>query len=61
MVQFENETIGLEILEDGICLENGWTITPLVLPVVSLLSHYYWLSSLSLKLLHLLNRSISSK
>ena len=36
MVQFENETISLENLEDDICLENGWTITPLVPPVVSL-------------------------
>ena len=36
MVQFENDTISLVIPEDGVRLENGWTITPLVPPVVSL-------------------------
>ena len=36
MVQFENDTISLAIPEDGVRLENGWTITPLVPPVVSL-------------------------
>ena len=35
-VQFESDIISLAIPEDGICLENGWTITPLVPPVVSL-------------------------
>ena len=33
MVQFENDTISLEISE---VLKNGWTITPLIPPVVSL-------------------------
>ena len=42
-VQFENSTISLVIPEDGICLKNGWTITPLVPPVVSLHCCYYWL------------------
>ena len=36
LVQFENDTISLAIPEDGVHLENGWTITPLVPPVVSL-------------------------
>ena len=36
MVQFENDIISLVIPEDGVCLENGWTIKPLVPPVVSL-------------------------
>ena len=42
-VQFENSTISLVIPEDGITLKNGWTITPLVPPVVSLHCCYYWL------------------
>ena len=41
-VQFEDNTISLIIPEDGICLKNGWTITPLVPPVVSLHCCYYW-------------------
>ena len=40
LVQFENDTISLAIPEDGVHLENGWTITPLVPPVVSLRSRY---------------------
>ena len=42
-VQFEDNTISLVIPEDGICLKNGWTITPLVPPVVSFQFWYYWL------------------
>ena len=35
-VQFEGDTIRLEIDENGVCLQNGWEITPLIAPVVSL-------------------------
>ena len=35
-VQFEGDTIRLEIDEDGVCLQNGWEILPLIAPVVSL-------------------------
>ena len=35
-VQFEDEAISLAIPEEGVCLPNGWTITPLVSPRVSL-------------------------
>ena len=34
-VEFETDNISLSIPEDGICLQNGWTIKPLVPPVVS--------------------------
>lgn len=34
-VEFEVDKISLSIPEDGVCLQNGWTITPLVPPVVS--------------------------
>ena len=34
-VQFKENSISLEVPEDGICLANGWAITPLVPPVVS--------------------------
>ena len=61
MVQFENDSIRLAIPKDGVCLENGWTIKPLIPPVVSLGCLYCWLCMPSLKLLHLLNRLTSSK
>ena len=35
-VQFESDTIRLAIDDDGVCLHNGWKITPLMAPVVSL-------------------------
>ena len=35
-VQFEGDTIRLAIDDDGVCLHNGWKITPLMAPVVSL-------------------------
>ena len=35
-VQFEGDTIRLAIDDDGVCLQNGWKITPLMAPVVSL-------------------------
>jgi len=35
-VQFEGDTIRLEIDDDGVCLQNGWEILPLIAPVVSL-------------------------
>ena len=35
-VQFEDEAISLAIPDDGVCLPNGWTIRPLVSPIVSL-------------------------
>ena len=56
MVQFENDTISLEISEDGICLENGWTITPLIPPVVSLCCQHYCVCGLTLTLLHYSNQ-----
>ena len=56
MVQFENDSISLEIPEDGVCLENGWTITPLIPPVVSLCCQHYYVCGLTLKLLHYSNR-----
>ena len=34
-VQFESDTIRLAISEDGVCLQNGWEIIPLIAPVVS--------------------------
>ena len=34
-VQFESDTIRLAIPEDGVSLQNGWEITPLIAPVVS--------------------------
>ena len=34
-VEFEVDKISLSIPDDGVCLQNGWTITPLVPPVVS--------------------------
>ena len=34
-VEFEVDEISLSIPEDGVCLQNGWTIKPLVPPVVS--------------------------
>ena len=36
VVQFEDDTICLDIDENGVCLQNGWEITPLITPVVSL-------------------------
>ena len=36
-VQFEDEAISLEIPEEGVCLPNGWAITPLESPIVSLM------------------------
>ena len=36
-VQFEDEAISLEIPDDGVCLPNGWAITPLASPIVSLM------------------------
>ena len=53
MVQFENDSISLEISEDGIC---GWTITPLIPPVVSLCCQHYYVCGLTLKLLHYSNQ-----
>ena len=50
MVQFENDTISLVISEDGICLENGWTITPLIPPVVSLCCQLYCVCGLTLNI-----------
>ena len=44
-VQFEDEAISLEIPEDGVCLQNGWAIKPLVSRRVSLC---YYLSSVLL-------------
>ena len=38
MVKFEDDQITLDIPEEGIVLENGWTITPHTYPGVSL--HY---------------------
>ena len=38
MVQFENDTISLAISEECVGLENGWTITPLIPPVVCAVS-----------------------
>ena len=35
-VQFEDEAISLAIPDDGVCLPNGWAITPLVSPIVRL-------------------------
>ena len=35
-VQFEDEAISLAIPDDGVYLPNGWAITPLVSPIVSL-------------------------
>ena len=34
-VQFEGDTIRLAIPEDGVSLQNGWEITPLIAPLVS--------------------------
>ena len=34
-VQFEDKAISLAIPDDGVCLRNGWAITPLVSPIVS--------------------------
>ena len=34
-VRFEGDIISLEVPEDGTYLPNGWSITPLVPPVVS--------------------------
>ena len=34
-VQFESDTICLAIPEDGVSLQNGWEIIPLIAPVVS--------------------------
>lgn len=34
-VQFESDTIRLAIPEDGVSLQNGWEIIPLIPPVVS--------------------------
>ena len=53
MVQFENDTISLEISE---VLENGWTITPLIPPVVSLCCQHYCVCGLTLNLLHYSNQ-----
>ena len=36
MVMFEEDEIRLDIAAEGVVLENGWTITPLTEPVVSL-------------------------
>ena len=38
-VQFEGDVIHLAIPEDGISLQNGWEITPLIAPVVSCNKH----------------------
>ena len=38
-VMFEEERITLDIPEDGIVLESGWSITPLTYPGVSQLLH----------------------
>ena len=35
-VQFDGDTIRLAIDDDGVCLQNGWKITPLMAPMVSL-------------------------
>ena len=35
-VQFKEDTISLAVSEDGVILPNGWSITPLVPPMVSL-------------------------
>ena len=34
-VQFKEDTISLAVSEDGVILPNGWSITPLVPPTVS--------------------------
>ena len=34
-VQFEDDIIRLEIPDDGVSLQNGWEIKPLMAPVVS--------------------------
>lgn len=34
-VQFEDDSIRLEIPDDGVSLQNGWEIKPLIPPVVS--------------------------
>ena len=49
-VQFKEDSISLAVPEDGLCLDNGWAITPLVPPVVSL-SHRLNLIGLYMKLL----------
>ena len=38
VVIFEEEEITLDIPEEGIVLENGWTISPYTLPRVSTVS-----------------------
>ena len=53
MVQFESNTIRLDISEEVIC---GWTITPLIPPVVSLCCQHYCVCGQTLKLLHYSNQ-----
>ena len=42
-VIFEGEQITLDIPEEGIMLESGWSITPNTHPGVSLLLHYIYI------------------
>ena len=35
-VDFESDQIELDIPDDGVSLQGGWTITPLTTPVVSI-------------------------
>jgi len=39
-VEFQEDTITLTVAVDGEVLENGWKITPLVSPTVSLLKSF---------------------
>lgn len=54
-VRFEGDTISLVVPEDGICLPNGWSITPLVPPMVGL-SHQLNFVALFLQQLHYSNQ-----
>ena len=39
VVEFESETISLQLPSEGITLEDGWKIVPIVHPMVSCYEH----------------------